>query len=60
MGVSRTPVHEALYALAAEGLVTFGEVGGARVIAFEYEEVDLGPANAAAVAARALADHLGN
>lgn len=40
MGVSRIPVREALHALAAEGLVTFGEDGGARVTALEPEEVD--------------------
>lgn len=57
MGVSRIPVREALH--AADGLVTFGEDGGVRVTAFESEEVDQGPAKAAAVAARALADHLG-
>ncbi len=32
MGVSRIPVREALYALAAEGLVVFGADGHARVI----------------------------
>ncbi len=31
MGVSRIPVREVLHALAAEGLVTFGEDGSARV-----------------------------
>ena len=40
MGVSRIPVREALHALAAEGLVTFGEDGGARVTALEPEEVE--------------------
>ena len=40
MGVSRIPVREALHALAAEGLVTFGEDGGARVTALAPEEVD--------------------
>lgn len=40
MGVSRIPVREALHALAAEGLVTFTDDGGARVTALEPEEVD--------------------
>ena len=40
MGVSRIPVREALHALAAEGLVTFGEDGGARVTSLAPEEVD--------------------
>lgn len=40
LGVSRIPVREALHALAAEGLVTFGDDGGARVTALEPEEVD--------------------
>ncbi len=40
MGVSRIPVREALHALAAEGIVTFGEDGGARVTALTPTEVD--------------------
>ncbi len=40
MGVSRIPVREALYTLAAEGLVTFGEDGGARVIELAPDDVD--------------------
>ena len=40
MGVSRIPVREALYTLAAEGVVTFGEDGGARVTALTPAEVD--------------------
>ncbi len=40
MGVSRIPVREALHTLAAEGLVTFGEDGSARVTVLEPEEVD--------------------
>lgn len=40
LGVSRIPVREALHALAAEGLVTFGEDGGARVTALSSQEVD--------------------
>jgi DNA-binding GntR family transcriptional regulator len=40
LGVSRIPVREALHALAAEGLVTFGDDGGARVTALSSEEVD--------------------
>ncbi len=40
MGVSRIPVREALHALAAEGLVTFSDDGGARVTALEPEEVE--------------------
>ncbi len=40
MGVSRIPVREALFTLAAEGLVTFGEDGGARVTVLAPEEVN--------------------
>ncbi len=40
MGVSRIPVREALYTLAAEGLVIFGEDGGARVIELAPDDVD--------------------
>ncbi len=40
MGVSRIPVREALYTLAAEGLVIFGEDGGARVIEFAPDDVE--------------------
>ncbi len=39
MGVSRIPVRDALHALAAEGLVTFGEDGSAHVTAFGLDEV---------------------
>ncbi|MGA0121587.1 MAG: GntR family transcriptional regulator [Gaiellales bacterium] len=40
MGVSRIPVREALYTLAAEGVVTFGDDGGARVTELTPAEVD--------------------
>ena len=40
MGVSRIPVREALHALASEGLVTFGEDGGARVTELSPDEID--------------------
>ncbi len=40
MGVSRIPVREALYTLAAEGLVTFGKDGGARVIELAPDNLD--------------------
>jgi DNA-binding GntR family transcriptional regulator len=40
MGVSRIPVREALHALAAEGLVTFADDGGARVTELAPHEVD--------------------
>jgi DNA-binding GntR family transcriptional regulator len=40
MGVSRIPVREALHALAAEGVVTFGEDGGAHVTVLAPVEVD--------------------
>ncbi len=40
MGVSRIPVRDALHALAAEGLIIFGEDGGARVIALAPDDVD--------------------
>ena len=40
MGVSRIPVREALHALAAEGLVTFSDDGGARVTELSPREVD--------------------
>lgn len=40
MGVSRIPVREALYTLAAEGVVTFGDDGGARVTSLSPDEVD--------------------
>ncbi len=40
MGVSRIPVREALFTLAAEGLITFGEDGGARVTVLAPEEVN--------------------
>ena len=40
MGVSRIPVREALHALAAEGLVTFSDDGGAKVTELEPHEVD--------------------
>ncbi len=39
MGVSRIPVREALHALAAEGLITFGEDGGAYVTVLAPEDV---------------------
>ncbi len=39
MGVSRIPVREALHALAAEGLVTFGEDGGAYVTALAPDDI---------------------
>ncbi len=39
MGVSRIPVREALFTLAAEGLITFGEDGGARVTVLAHEEI---------------------
>ncbi len=39
MGVSRIPVREALHVLAAEGLVTYGAVGGAHVTMLAPEEV---------------------
>ncbi len=40
MGVSRIPVRDALYTLAAEGLVTFGEDGGAHVTVLGPENID--------------------
>ena len=40
MGVSRIPVREALHALAAEGLITFSDDGGARVTELAPHEVD--------------------
>lgn len=40
MGVSRIPVREALHALAAEGLVTFSDDGGAKVTELAPHEVD--------------------
>ena len=40
MGVSRIPVREALHTLAAEGLVTFSDDGGAYVTELTAAEVD--------------------
>ncbi len=39
MGASRIPVREALHALAAEGLVTFGKDGGAYVTALAPDDI---------------------
>ncbi len=40
MGVSRIPVREALFTLAAEGLVTFGEDGGAHVTVLAADDIE--------------------
>jgi DNA-binding GntR family transcriptional regulator len=40
LGVSRVPVREALQNLAAEGLVTFADEGGARVSSLSADDVD--------------------